>query len=641
MKKLIFSIAALALIAQAAIGQSDSTEVYRLEAVSVSGSRVPLQLGQSARMVTVLDSVAIASLPARTVNDVLKYAVGVDVRQRGVEGMQTDISMRGGTSDQIAVLLNGINICDPQTGHNAVDLPLDMSDIERIEVLEGPAGRVYGTSSLVGAVNIVTKSGDERGVAARLEAGSYGYFLQSVRASIPTGKVRGSLSVCNSFADGYLRNSEGGLSSDFHSLKAFYQGGTSLRDVDLNWHAGVSSRDFGSNTFYSSKYDNQFESTLKTFTAIQARTKRGFLRLRPSVYWNYSRDRFELFRGDPSAVPFNHHRTNVFGANLGADFETVLGKTAFGAEIRYEDIISTNLGDALDNPIKVPGYDAYYKVGLDRTNYTMYLEHNLVLSRLTLSGGLAAVKNTGNDAGFGFYPGFDASLRISGDWKVYASFNSSLRQPTFTDLYYSVGGHKADRNLRPEKMQALEGGVKYLRSGVRAIASVYYHHGSDMIDWIRDTSEGEDALWKSVNYTRINTLGEELTLRFDVAELLGRRSFFLSRVNLGYSHINQDKDIPANIQSLYALEYLVNKVLVQADFTIVPGLDFNLSYSWRDRRGNYASYALLDARLSYAIGKWNVFADVDNILDKTYYDHGDVPQPGIWAKIGASVNLGF
>ena len=129
-----------------------------LEEVSVTGSRAPLTKSQAARMVTVLDRRDIAQAPVQSINDLLKYAVGVDVRQRGPIGAQTDISIRGGTQDQIILLLNGINICDPQTGHNAMDLPVDLSDIVRIEVIEGPAGRIYGTSSLVGAINIVTRS---------------------------------------------------------------------------------------------------------------------------------------------------------------------------------------------------------------------------------------------------------------------------------------------------------------------------------------------------------------------------------------------------------------------------------------------------------------------------------------------------
>ena len=128
-----------------------------LEEVSITGSRAPLTKSQAARMVTVLDRADIAQAPVQSINDLLKYAVGVDVRQRGPIGTQTDISIRGGTQDQVILLLNGINICDPQTGHNAMDLPIDLSEIVRIEVLEGPAGRIYGSSSLVGAINIVTR----------------------------------------------------------------------------------------------------------------------------------------------------------------------------------------------------------------------------------------------------------------------------------------------------------------------------------------------------------------------------------------------------------------------------------------------------------------------------------------------------
>ena len=144
--------------------RADSTEVAKtvwLGDVGVTGSRAPLTKSQAARMVTVLSREDIQAAPVQSINDLLKMAVGVDVRQRGPIGAQTDVSIRGGTSEQITILLNGINICDPQTGHNAFDLPCDVMDIERIEVLEGPAGRVYVTSSLVGAVNVVTRRNEK------------------------------------------------------------------------------------------------------------------------------------------------------------------------------------------------------------------------------------------------------------------------------------------------------------------------------------------------------------------------------------------------------------------------------------------------------------------------------------------------
>ena len=108
-----------------------------LDGVDVTGSRAPLTNGQAARIVNVLDRKEIAAAPVQSVNDLLKYVASVDVRQKGPAGALTDVSVRGGTQEQITVLLNGINICDPQTGHNTFDFPVELSDIERIEVLEG------------------------------------------------------------------------------------------------------------------------------------------------------------------------------------------------------------------------------------------------------------------------------------------------------------------------------------------------------------------------------------------------------------------------------------------------------------------------------------------------------------------------
>ena len=114
-----------------------------MDEVSVTGTRAPLTVSQQARMVTVLSREDIQAAPVQSVNDLLKYAVGVDVRQKGPLGALTDVSIRGGNSEQVTILLNGINICDAQTGHNAFDFPVDISEIERIEILEGPAARVY------------------------------------------------------------------------------------------------------------------------------------------------------------------------------------------------------------------------------------------------------------------------------------------------------------------------------------------------------------------------------------------------------------------------------------------------------------------------------------------------------------------
>ena len=606
-----------------------------IDSITVTATRIPIALHSSARIVTLMDSVTIASAPAETVNDLLKFALGVDVRQRGAMGMQTDISIRGGTCNQVAVLLDGINITDPQTGHNSFDFPVNLCDIERIEVLEGPAARVYGTSSLLGAVNIVTRKSPDNGVTASLEGGSYRSFGATGSAEIRHRGGFNSVSAGYQRSDGFSRNAAGGLNGDFGAFKAFWHGAHDFGRRDLVWQAGVSNKDFGSSTFYSAAYDDQFEHTLKTFVSVKSEGK-GALHFTPALYWNHGEDRFELFRNAPDKYPFNYHKTNVAGANLSIRFDSRLGETAFGAEARHERIISTNLGGRLAQPRGV------YVCGLARTAFNLFLEHHLVVGRLSASAGLTTVYNTGNKEGLRLFPGIDANFRISNSVRVYASYNTSYRMPTFTELYYSVGGHLADPDLKAEKLRALEGGVKILGRGVRAVAAAYYNRGYDLIDWIMDTSAGDDAPWMSVNHTRLNTFGQEVTLRLTLPEILGNPDFFFRSLSLGYSHQSQDKQLEAHLRSIYSLEYIRHKVVAQADFRFGKNLDLDVSWRYVDRNTGSAlltPYALLDAKLNYAFPWMSLYVRANNLLNRTWYDFGDIPQPGLWIMAGISCRL--
>ena len=612
-----------------------------LDDVEITGSRAPLALGQAARMVTVLSREEIQAAPVQSINDLLKMAVGVDVRQRGPIGAQTDVSIRGGTSEQITILLNGINICDPQTGHNAFDLPCDVMDVERIEVLEGPAGRVYGTSSLVGAVNIVTKEGRSQRAEVRVEGGSYGYLSAAGRISLPStlSPLTSHLSASMTRSDGYSRAKSGALNSDYSGGKVFYQGGYDTKGIRFDWHAGLSTKGFGSNTFYSAKFDEQFEKTTKLFTALKINGQWSMVNVQCATYWNRSHDRFELIRGSEDKVPFNYHRTDVFGINLNSYFDWLLGRTAVGAEFRNEDIVSGNLGEPLNQPKHISGTDRDYLFGLNRSNLAFHLEHNVLLRRFTLSAGFIAVKNTWNQMPFTLYPGIDASYRIGDNWKVYASYNSSLRMPSFTELYYSVGGHKADKYLKPEELRAVEGGIKYAGQWLTMKASIFHHHSRDMIDWVRDTRE-QDAPWQSVNLTKVNTFGQEVTLA---------SQFSPFTLQLSYCHLHQSKDVPDYLQSQYSLEYLRHKVTAQLQMPIVALLNLTVNYRWQDRMGSYTDtngqiqsyhpYSIVDCRLAWDADTYSLYMEANNLFSKKYVDYGNVPQPGTWLMAGFKYNL--
>ena len=619
-----------------------------LDEVSVTGSRAPLTRAQAARMVTVLERADIQAAPVQSVNDLLKYVASVDVRQRGPIGAQTDISIRGGNYEQITILLNGINICDPQTGHNAFDFPVDISEIERIEVLEGPAGRVYGTSSLLGAINIVTRPRPTSSVSAHIEGGSYGYLSAGARANVASGKWNNQLSGSYSRSDGYQRNSAGGLNSDYSGGKAFYQGTYDDDIVSVSWHAGLSTKDFGSNTFYGAKWDDQFEHTLKTYTALQAETKKGSFHLKPSIYWNHSYDRFELFRDAAEKYPFNYHRTDIFGVNLNGYFDWILGRTAVGAELRNEDLLSGNLGEPLDNPHHISGTDRYYDHGINRTNISFVVEHNILLRRFTLSAGLVAVKNSWNGMNMKVYPGIDASYRIGDSFKIFANYNTSLRMPSVTELYYSVGGHVADKNLKPEEISSVEAGVKYAAHGITTQASVYHNNWKNMIDWIRYTADGPDAPWQSVNFTEVKATGFQAQLTLNFRQIVPTQRI-LKSFNASYNYLFQDKDIDSSVESKYSLEYLRHKLVANLQLNIVSRLDLGINFRWQDRRGiytdfdgtvkEYSPYSVVDARLSWTAPKYKLYLEANNIFDKTYIDYGCVPQPGTWLIAGLSVEL--
>lgn len=646
---------------------------FSLSEVEVSGTRAPLSAGQAARMVTVLRAQDIQGAAVQSVNDLLKLCVGVDVRQRAPMGAQTDISIRGGTSEHIAILLDGICISDPQTGHNALDLPIQLSEIERVEVLEGPAARVYGAQSLLGAINIVTKKNHnpQNPVQADsyrldnifLEGGSYGYLNVGGVANMPIMTDRFAHSVSGSYArsDGFNRSKANHLNNDFEGGKLFYSGSLSLGknyDQLLKYSFGMAQKRWGSSTSYGLGSDEQYERTNKLYATLSGDFAIGKnLHIKPAAYWQRNKDCYQWVRGVSKA---NYNRTDVFGASLNVWFDWALGRTTAGYELRNEDLLSGNLGEPISGTHEIPGTDRFYDHGLNRTNHSWHLEHNVVYKNLTVSAGLMALRNTWNDMPYHVYPGVDAAYQLTSNWKVYASWNTSMRLPSYTELYYKVDGHLADKNLLPEEMQAFEVGTKYASQLGTASVSFYKHHGTNMIDWILDMNKAEDErVWTSVNHTQINSYGVEVNSKWNMQQVVRGQKFFKT-LSFGYNYIHQEqKENAENILSRYTLEYLRNKAVATAAFCLYQkagtkagartGLDLSLTYRYQDRIGSYTNadgevkkyspYSLFDARLEWHQSFYGLYFEANNILNKRYRDYGNVVQPGAWFIGGVKIGL--
>ena len=599
-------------------------EAQTLDDVVVLGSRAPLTEGETARMVTVITSDDIQRAPVTTVNDVLKMVTGVDVRQRGGFGVQTDISIDGGTFDQIAILLNGVNIGNPQTGHLSADFPVSLEDIERIEIIEGAAARVFGASAFNGAVNIVTKKGQRskakglktkvEGVVA-LEGGSYGTFGGNGRIA---GKGM-SLSAGYRQSDGGTENSYFRQSQGFYSLNSHFSPFNShLSPFTFQLTLGATGKRYGANTFYSAAYPDQYESNGRFFASADVRGKLSdSFQFQVQPYWNLNTDHFQLIRG--SGVGENFHLTNVVGGKINGYFDWLLGKTSCGVEIRSESIRRT--------------------FHSDRTEYSLFLEHNIIYKRCTVSMGVVADRNTGYDGRFHFFPGIDAKYRVwktaKADCDIFVSYNTAFRMPTFTDLFYKSPTNEGNKDLKPERVQSLRIGGKYTSKLLTLNSQLFYDWGTDMIDWVMYSPQD---IWHSANF-RLDNRGATVNCQLSIINSqLSKLSF-----QAGYCFIDQKRYDDVSIyRSNYAMEYLKHKVTLCPQLSIFHLLPFTfhitVSYRWQDRQGSlYKPFSLIDAKITLEHKKYEATLSLNNITSYRYYDLSTVPQPGFWCMAGIKV----
>src|SRR5690606_7077169 len=129
--------------------QTDTT-TQKLDEIIIQENRIQIPFSKQSRNISLVDRQQIETTPARSLPEVLTFVPGVDVRQRGVTGIQADIGIRGGSFEQTLMLLNGIKLSDPQTGHHMMNVPVPLVNVDRVEVLKGPASRIFGQNAYTG-----------------------------------------------------------------------------------------------------------------------------------------------------------------------------------------------------------------------------------------------------------------------------------------------------------------------------------------------------------------------------------------------------------------------------------------------------------------------------------------------------------
>lgn len=626
-----------------------------LDTVVVSASRWETSLESANRNVVVIGNKEIENAPTESVAGLLDFVVGVDSRQRGTFGLQTDLSINGGTFEQVLVLLDGVRLTDPQTGHHIMNLPIQKSDIERIEVLLGGGTYIFGGNAFSGAINIITKKSKKDQLSVDFEGGSYNSYQASVKQDLKGQNHSSSLSFSTLSSDGFKRN------TDFKKNNLFGQTHIKLKDQKLDVNAGYTWQEFGAQNFYSSNFPTQFEKTRTLFinTGLKSGDK---IKIDRQVYWRRNWDEFQLFReGDDfytyeqglfidgtDTVPawytsHNYHRSDVIGGKLNIGFESKYGRTSIGSEYRFEGVVSNNLGEPMEDAINIPGSRGSYTLEATRENLSLAAEQSKDFERLSLS--LALLANYNTDYDLDFYPAVTAGYAIGKKQRVYASFNRSFRLPSFTDLYYRLGGATGSKDLRAENSLNYEVGYKTFSKNVFFNINLFRRQGTDIIDWVQlcDTCGIIASNTTEVNFTGLNT-----NLKYS-SEGFWESTLKIDFVEVGYSYIQADEE-DFDFESLYVFDYLRNKANLRVQHTFFKKLKLDYSISYQDRNGTfidaetreaqeYEDVLLINARVSYAFELFNLYISGQNLLDRTYFDRGNVELPGSWLWSGVRFQL--
>lgn len=457
--------------------------LFQLGEVQIISGRLGLSEARTGRHVTVIRAEAIQHMPVNSVDELLRYLPFMEVQSRGAFGIQSDILMRGGTFNQMLVLLDGMRVNDPLTGHFNSYMPVSIVEIDRIEVYRGPTSTVYGADAVGGVINIITrnflsgKSVDR--LEGRLEAwyGQYELIRSNAGINLKKGKWKLGAGISYNASEGHQ------LSAD--SLRGDFRLGTlslSLA-VDLSENLQLAMRSAFDNRLFNARYFY----TNSPWDLSREQVKR---------WWNQWQLKWHL----------NQSNSLTFQSAYTSTVDSFLFHPAFPAnlhETRYLQFQANHLYQPASSLRLASGLQADHKriYSNDRGNRShwhtgVYSMISYILPvELSLSGGL----RLDYDEVYGIEVMPQANLAYTaGDWLFRGSAGRTIRSPDFTERFVSTGlqGPLAPgRNLGnpfllAERAWSLEAGFER-RAGrdIKLGMTGFYRFSRDLIDYIITPAE--------------------------------------------------------------------------------------------------------------------------------------------------------
>jgi len=576
----------------------------------------------------------------RSVSDILTFVAGIDIRVRGVNDVQGDVSFRGGTFDQMVVLLNGINLTDPQTGHHALDLPIDIAMVDKVEVLTPSQLLERGVVAYCGGVNIVVDEDYKNRLLAEVKYGSHGTVKAAVRAAVPTGRWRHSVAATYAHSDGYMPN------TDYDMGNLFVHSSTRGRSGEWKVDVGGQMKNFGSQAFYSIAYPDQYEATRSMTASLTHLVRSGKVTVESALYGRLHSDRFELFREGVVSAPswykgHNYHLSDIAGVKSRMMMPVGRGLMTAGVDLRHEGIVSSVLGVADSEGLCKP--PSKYSRSASRTGGSLFGGYSAQRGRARF--GVNGLVNISDTYGMNYGASGSVEIGVVEGLTAGCSLSRSYRNPTFTDLYYEGVNQRSNPELVSERNAVGEVNVRYRKGIVDVGTSVYYRVGRGTIDWVR---RNETEMWQSMNHSRVSAFGAEFSASV-------RPRGVLESAGAVYAYCNTLHDAGEMLSSSVfdILRHKLNVNVVLNPLSWMRGVESPLRLKldgrltcrdgvYENAEGAmvaYGSVVIFNASVEYRLKRVVTSLEMYNIGGVEYYDFGGVPQPGRMVMVGVRYGL--
>ncbi|MDP4260980.1 MAG: TonB-dependent receptor [Bacteroidota bacterium] len=648
--KLFFTLL-LSFVITTVFAQNAETE---LDAVTVSASLQAQPSSRSGRNIVTIRGDQFDNLPVHSIDELLRYFPGIEVQQRGPMGSQSDIVIRGGTFQQVLVILDGVRLNDPNTGHFNSYIPIAPAEIERIEILKGASSAIYGSEAVGGVINIITKtfaanrklsgSPDGAGRPGRekkqfsLEAGAGQYNLWNVNAGgfYQKGKTAVSGGVLTNNTDGQLqRGTRGYFNNNTASLSFNHYFNDSWQ---LSLRSAYDSRKFSAQNFYTTYVSDTAKEQVKTFwNQLRLAYQKAGDKLSFDLGYKAVQDNYAF---NPAIAP-NDNKSKLWQALIVYEHR-FSGTTTLVSGGQFQDrTIRSN--DRGDHAVKQAAAFAIINQAVGKNFF--------VSPALRL--------DWDERGGTELVPQVNLSCK-EGKFQLRASAGKTIREADFTERFNNynkplvTSGSIGNPDLEAERSFSYEAGADYfLRNNWKISATFFRRDQHKVIDWVttpysdmprKDNLSPAGIYALATNIANVNTTGAEADIQYN--RHFNRHQAVWATLGLVWLDSKSSNSVPSFYISSHA-KFLTNFNVHYSNKLF--SLSVNGIYKHRDPQKSTAINTEVNADcfivntnadVFFWQQKMSVFVEVDNLTDKKSEDLLGSQLPGRWLMGGVRLHIG-